>query len=136
MCLQFFHLCDKGIDLGPSAKQCNHILTVCDAEELEGIKSYDINIYDYLSKCSQEESPLDIKGCSIANNTSNQIVNCSEGFFYEIDIEGCTPECNVWTPHSKAKILLIDIVTTFPPLIGTISGVAVLLVSWIHHKKL
>ena len=139
MCLHFFHLCEKGMSIGPSKKQCNHIFSVCDVEELETIQDYGINIYDYLSKCSQTaaDSPLDVKDCSIVSNITDQIIaNCSEGFFYQDVDEGCTPECTVWTPHSKSKALIIDIITIFPLFIGTISGVSVLLVSWMHRQKL
>lgn len=138
MCLHFFHLCEMGMNIGPSKKQCNQIFSVCDAEELETIQDYGINIYDYLTKCSQTDSPLDIKSCSIiASNITDQIIaNCSEGFFFQDMDEGCIPECSVWTPHSKTKALIVDVITIFPLLIGTISGVAVLLLSWIHRQKL
>ena len=139
MCLHFFHLCDEEMDIGPSKKQCNHIFSVCDAEELQRIQDYGVNVYSYLTKCSQTDSPLDIKDCSIdiVNNLTDQLIaNCSEGFFYQDVVEGCIPECIVWTPHSKMKVFIVDIITTFPLLIGTICGVAVLLVSWMHHQKL
>ena len=137
MCLHFFHLCEQGMELEPSEKQCNHIFWVCDAEELKTIQDYGINVYNYLAKCSRIDSPLDIKGCSIVSNVTDQIIaNCSEGFFYQDVVEGCIPECTVWTPHSKMKVLIIDVITTFSLLIGTICGVAVLLVSWIHRQKL
>lgn len=138
MCLHFFHLCDEGMqDIGPSEKQCNHIFSVCDAEELKMIQDYSINIYDYLLKCSQTNNPFNMKGCSIVSNvTAQPIANCSEGFFYQDVVEGCVPECTVWTPHSKTKALVVDIITTFPLLIGTICGTAVILISWIHRRKL
>jgi hypothetical protein len=126
-------------ELGPSEKQCNHIFSVCDAEELKMIQDYGINIYDYLTKCSQTDSPLDVKGCSInivSNVTAQLTATCGEGFFYEDAVEGCIPECTVWTPHSKTKVLIVDIITTFPLLISTICGIAVLVISWIHRQKL
>ena len=147
ICLYYFHLCYEGMDIGPSEKQCNHILNTCD-KELEIVKIYGYDIYSSLSECSQTESPLDSKGCSILDNQicsninisvniSHQPFNCHRGFFYQVKTEGCTPECSVWTPHFNTNPLMIaDIVAIFSLLIGAISGVAVLLVSWIQRQNL
>ena len=145
VCLYYFHLCYEGMDTGPSEKQCNHILNTCD-KELELVKIYGYDIHSFLSECSPTESPLDSKGCSIIDgqifgndsvNISYQLqpFNCHGGFFYQVKTKGCTPECSVWAPHSNAKVLIADIVAIFSLLIGAISGVAVLLVSWIQHQK-
>ena len=138
MCLYFIHLCDGGTDIGPTKKQCNHVQSVCDVElkKLEARARGIININDILSMCSPGESPLDAKNCNISiNSVSNQTLHCSEGFFYEVNKEKCTPECAVWTPYSTTKAVT-DVLTVLPAVIGAIAGIAVLLTSALRHQKL
>ena len=134
LCLLFIHLCDNGIDIGPSKKQYDHISKVCD-KELELAKGSGID--HYLSECSISESPFDNKTCDIGTkNTSNQALNCSDGFFYDMNGEKCTPECAIWTPFSKTMIVVTDILTVFSAVIGAVAGIAVLLTSMLRHQKL
>lgn len=136
LCLLFIHLCDNGTDIAPSKKQCDHVSKVCDTE-LELLIEYGYNIDSYLSECSTYDSPFDNKTCENGTkNTSNQTLNCSEGFFYEVNEGKCTPECAIWTPFSKPMILVTDILTIFSAVMGVIAGIAVLLTSMLCHRKL
>lgn len=132
LCLLFIHLCDNGIEIGPSKEQYDHVSKVCDKElELAKISGID----HYLSERSTSESPFDNKTCDIGTkNTSNQALNCSDGFFY--DKEKCIPACAIWTPFSKTMIVVTDILTVFSAVIGAIAGIAVLLTSMLRHQKL
>ena len=134
LCLLFIHLSDNGTDIGPSKKQCDHVSKVCD-KELELVKGYSID--HYLSECSTPESPFDNKTCDIhTKNTSNQALNCSDGFYYEVNKEKCTPECAIWTPFSNTMVVVTDTLTVFSAVIGAIAGIAVVLTSTLRHQKL
>ena len=137
LCLLFIHLCGNGTDIGPSKNQCDHVSEVCD-RELELLNEYHRHYIDsYLSECSTAESPLDNESCNVGTEiTSNQTLNCSDGFFYEKGKEKCTPECAVWTPFSKIMVVVTDILTVFSAIIGAIAGIAVLLTSMLRHQKL
>jgi hypothetical protein len=135
LCLLFIHVCDNGTGIGPNKEQCDHISKVCD-RELELINErYGHSIDPYLLECSIAESPFDNKTCDISTkNTSNQTLDCSDGFFYN---EGrCTPECVVWTPFSKTTVVITDVLTIFSAVIGVIAGFAVLLTSMLRHQRL
>ena len=61
ICLYYVHLCDNGIDIGPSVMQCNHIKDVCD-KEIEEYPFLLALLDKYLSNCAPS-SPLDNKAC-------------------------------------------------------------------------
>ena len=135
LCLLFIHLYDNGTDIGPSKKQCDYVSKVCD-RELELINEY--YGHPYLSQCSTAESPFDNTTCYIGtkNIISNQTLNCSDGFFYEMNEGRCTPECAVWTPFPRTMVVITDVLTVFSAVIGAVAGIAVLLISMLRHQRL
>lgn len=132
VCLYYIHLCYDEKDTGPSKRQCSYVLKVCD-EEVDKLKGYGISVSKYFMNCAPN-SPFDSKNC-IARNISSQTINCSEGFYWDKN-RGCQPECNVWTPYSRIMLVITDILTVLPAIVGVISGIAVLLLSWVRRKKL
>lgn len=139
ICLFFIHLCDEGREIGPTKEQCDHVSSVCD-KEWEKAKAFRLQhiIDNYLSMCSIAASPFDNKTCNIGTKTtlSSQTLNCSDGFYYEMNEMKCIPECAVWTPLSKTMVVVTDILTVFAAVIGAIAGIAVLLISVVRHQKL
>ena len=66
-------------------------------------------------------------------NITSEPVNCSEGFYYD---RLCKPDCRVFTLYSKATALVSDILSLLPAVIGTVAGIAVLIVSWARRQHL
>lgn len=132
ICLFFIHICvdSHGMDIGPSKEQCRYTAKVCN-NDLEKYKNF-IDVDEYLSNCALE-SPFDGKNCIIMNNASIQ--NCSAGF-YLMENGSCQPECNVWSPYSQTMVLITDILTIIPAVVCVLSGVAVVVFSWIRYQKL
>ena len=132
VCLYSVHLCDNGNDIGPSEEQCKHVSHACD-EELKYFRNSQID--GYLSNCASE-SPFNNKDCNITNTeyTSVSAHNCSVGFYLS-ENGHCTPECNIWSPYSRSTVLATDIVNIFAVVVCVISGVAVLVLSWLYHQK-
>ena len=129
ICLYHIHLCVDETDVGPSQKQCDYVSLICN-EELKMARDKNFLIVDeYLSACTSN-SPFDSKHCIITLD----IQNCSTGFYLSED-KRCLPECNVWTPYSQTMLVTTDILTIIPAATGVLSGIAVLLFSWLHHKK-
>ena len=139
-CLYFIHLCDNGTDIGPSEEQCKHVSNVCD-QELKQIKGLNLRlpipVDEYLSNCASE-SPFDNKNCNITGN--GYIVsthNCRAGFYQNLMGNGsCLPECNVWSPFPHNMVLITDILNCFSAIVCILSGIAVLVLSWLRRPKL
>lgn len=144
ICLQFINLCGAEMNMGPivpSKAQCDHALSVCGDQvlaKLIPILHLDVGKYNNVAYCAPE-SPLDNLTCNITTDVSTnsqQTVNCSEDFFYSDKRKGCIPECDGWTPFSSRVVLITDILTVFPAVVGVVAGVAVLLTSWARCRKL
>lgn len=135
LCLHFIHLCDNGMDIGPSVQQCRNVSKVCD-DELKQVKKKFPNyrVDRYLSNCAPK-SPFD--NCRCITSDTNRTYNCREGFYQNLTENGrCEPECNVWSPYHKGIVLITDILNIFAAVICVISGGAVLVLSWIRREKL
>lgn len=134
ICLYYINLCYNETDIiRPSEKQCKNVSEICGKE----LKTYNVDVTTYLPECVPE-SPLDDKVCIVMNAVNRQTVNCNKGFFSKVKNGAtiCTPECNVWLPYSRTKLLITNILIIFPAVVGTISGVAVLFFSWANSQKL
>ena len=141
ICLYFIHLCVGETDVGPSLEQCVYVSSVCE-EEVKLARRFNFNLDEYLSTCTPN-SPFDSKHCIITTSdittsgitTSGiSIQNCSTGFYLSED-GICQPECNVWTPYSQTTLLITNALTILPAAVGILSGVAVLLFSWLRCQK-
>ena len=131
ICLYHIHLCVDDMDVGPSQEQCEYVSSICD-KELEMARKLSSSLVDkYLSTCTPN-SPFVSKHCIITADIAIQ--NCSTGFYLSEDGR-CRPECNVWTPYSQTMLVITDILTIIPAAIGVLSGIAVLLFSWLRCQK-
>ena len=133
ICLYSVHLCKDGMDIGPSEEQCKRVSNACD-EELKQIKGFMVE--EYLSNCAPESQFN--KDCIVTSHKHTTILyNCNEGFYQDLLMENgrCQPECNVWSPYRKGMVLTTDILNIFAAVVCIISGIAVLVLSWLHHQK-
>lgn len=132
ICLYLVHLCKDGMDIGPSEEQCKRVSNACD-EELKQIKG--LKVEEYLSNCAPESEFN--KDCIVTSHKHTTIYNCNKGFYQDLLMENgrCQPECNVWSPYHKGIVLTTDILNIFAAAVCIISGIAVLVLSWLHHQK-
>ena len=130
MCLYFIHLCDNGMEIGPSKEQCDYASTVCD-EELVLARKYSVPVDKILSSCAQN-SPFDKKRCIIGDI---RIQNCSVGFYHS-ENSSCQPECGVWTPYSQSTVLITNILTVLSAAICVLLGVVVLLFFVTQYRRM
>lgn len=129
ICLYYIHLCVDETDVGPSQEQCEYVSSICH-EELKLARNGNFaKVDEYLAACTSN-SPFNSKHCIITLD----IQNCSTGFYLSED-KRCLPECNVWTPYSQTMLVITDILTIISAAIGVLSGIAVLMFSWLHCQK-
>ena len=61
---------------------------------------------------------------------------CNEGFFINENTGLCVPECGVWEEFPHSFSVGIDAVVIFSGIVYFLSGLAVLVLSCINHKRM
>ena len=68
------------------------------------------------------------------NTTTGRV--CNEGFYINENTGLCVPECGVWEEFPHSFIVGADAVLIFSGIVYLLSGVAVLVLSCINHKRM
>ena len=70
------------------------------------------------------------------NQTIVAVLECSEGFYREKSSILCTPSCYTWLQYRKGLSTFLDVVLIIAALVGVISAVAVIVISFMRRKRM
>ena len=70
------------------------------------------------------------------NTSTSELLDCREDFFREEDSEICVPSCYTWKGYSRTKTIAIDAIIFLSLIVGFISGLFVLVISFIRFKRM
>ena len=68
-------------------------------------------------------------------NTSTERV-CNEGFYISENTGLCAAECGVWEEFPHSTVVAVDAMVILSGIVYLLSGVAVLVLSCINHKRM
>ena len=70
------------------------------------------------------------------NISTSAPLDCREDFFREEDSEICVPSCYTWKEYSQTETIAIGVIIFLSAIVGFISGLFVLLLSFIRFKRM
>ena len=70
------------------------------------------------------------------NTSSSELLDCHEDFFREEGSARCIPSCYTWNEYSPAETIIYDVIILVAAIVGFISGLFVLLISFIRFKRM
>ena len=71
-----------------------------------------------------------------SNTSTSELLNCREDFFHEEGSEICVPSCYTWKEYSQTETVAIDVIVLSSVIVGFISGLLVLILSFIRFKRM
>ena len=70
------------------------------------------------------------------NTSTSELLDCREDFFREEGSVRCIPSCYTWKEYSPAETIIYDVIILVAAIVGFISGLFVLLISFIRFKRM